>query len=115
MTVLHTINVSALRSAALHTITACPERLTDINVCLIVEQSNTQDQILLQWSDSGPSATMNILVVHAMVILLTYEKPTGKLFVHTFTSAVRISTEFAVLGHTDIYSSCLQFSSCKQI
>ena len=41
-----------------------------------VLQSNTQDQILLQWT-SGKSATMNILVVHAMIILLTYGSPSG--------------------------------------
>ncbi|KAL3877747.1 hypothetical protein ACJMK2_035409 [Sinanodonta woodiana] len=32
---------------------------------------NTQDQIILQW-ECGESATMHILVVHAMIILLTY-------------------------------------------
>ncbi|VDI74206.1 integrator complex subunit 1 [Mytilus galloprovincialis] len=36
--------------------------------------SNTQDQILLQWKE-GDSATMHILVVHAMIILLTYGPP----------------------------------------
>ena len=39
-------------------------------------QSNTQDQILLHWQN-GKSATMNILVVHAMIILLTYGRPDG--------------------------------------
>ncbi|WAQ97691.1 INT1-like protein [Mya arenaria] len=33
--------------------------------------SNTQDQIILQW-ETGESATMHILVVHAMIILLSY-------------------------------------------
>lgn len=36
--------------------------------------SNTQDQILLQWKE-GDSGTMHILVVHAMIILLTYGPP----------------------------------------
>ncbi|XP_050391471.2 integrator complex subunit 1 [Patella vulgata] len=36
--------------------------------------SNTQDQIILQW-ESGRSATMHILAVHAMIILLTYGAP----------------------------------------
>ncbi|KAJ8037540.1 Integrator complex subunit 1 [Holothuria leucospilota] len=36
--------------------------------------SDTQDQVFLQW-ESGLSATMHILVVHAMVILLTYGPP----------------------------------------
>ncbi|KAK3607441.1 hypothetical protein CHS0354_035142 [Potamilus streckersoni] len=35
---------------------------------------NTQDQIILQWQ-CGESATMHILVVHAMIILLTYGSP----------------------------------------
>ncbi|CAG5115061.1 unnamed protein product, partial [Candidula unifasciata] len=38
--------------------------------------SNTQDQILLQW-ESGQSATVHVLVVHAMIVLLTYGKPKG--------------------------------------
>ncbi|PIK40136.1 Integrator complex subunit 1 [Apostichopus japonicus] len=36
--------------------------------------SDTQDQVFLQW-ESGLSATMHILVVHAMAILLTYGPP----------------------------------------
>ena len=40
-------------------------------------QSESQDQIRLQWS-SGKSAIMNILVVHAMIILLTYGQPRGE-------------------------------------
>ncbi|KAK3090472.1 hypothetical protein FSP39_012133, partial [Pinctada imbricata] len=36
--------------------------------------SNTQDQIILQW-EGGDSATMHVLVVHAMIILLTYGPP----------------------------------------
>lgn len=39
--------------------------------------SNTQDQILLQW-EGGDSATMHVLVVHAMIILLTYGPPNGE-------------------------------------
>lgn len=44
--------------------------------CLL--QSNTQDKIILQWK-SGESATMRIVVVHAMVILLTYGAPQGNI------------------------------------
>lgn len=36
--------------------------------------SESQDQILIQWF-SGESATMHILVVHAMIIVLTYGPP----------------------------------------
>ncbi|XP_060071544.1 integrator complex subunit 1-like [Ylistrum balloti] len=38
--------------------------------------SNIQDQIILQWK-GGDSATMHVLVVHAMIILLTYGSPKG--------------------------------------
>lgn len=59
-----------------------------VNVCIMYAyimsvdvvfllQSNTQDQILLQW-EGGDSATMHVLVVHAMIILLTYGPPNGK-------------------------------------
>ena len=61
-------------------------------LCALFSQSNTQDMILLQWSSSGSSATINILVVHAMIILLTYRKPTSK---HSFGS--------------------LKFSQCKRM
>ncbi|XP_077980803.1 integrator complex subunit 1-like [Glandiceps talaboti] len=40
--------------------------------------SDTQDQVFIHWQ-SGEAATMHILVVHAMVILLTYGKPTGSM------------------------------------
>jgi len=66
--------------------------LTIIKVCVIklivgmalcLLKSESQDQIRLQWQ-SGKSAIMNILVVHAMIILLTYGKPEGNtLAVHT--------------------------------
>ncbi|XP_038064280.1 integrator complex subunit 1-like [Patiria miniata] len=36
--------------------------------------SDTQDQVFLYWQ-TGESATMHILIVHAMVILLTYGQP----------------------------------------
>ncbi|XP_064630438.1 integrator complex subunit 1-like isoform X2 [Lineus longissimus] len=36
--------------------------------------SDSQDQILLKWT-TGESATLHILVVHAMIILLTYGSP----------------------------------------
>lgn len=39
-------------------------------------QSNNQYQILLHWS-SGQSAKMNILIVHATVIILAYGPPEG--------------------------------------
>ena len=48
-------------------------------------QSESQDQIRLQWP-SGKSAIMNILVVHAMIILLTYGQPRG------------VSLQFLVFG-----------------
>ncbi|GFN78406.1 integrator complex subunit 1, partial [Plakobranchus ocellatus] len=38
--------------------------------------SNTQDQIRLQW-ESGQSATMHVLVIRAIIILLTYGRPSG--------------------------------------
>lgn len=40
-------------------------------------QSESQDQVFLRWT-SGETATMHILVVHAMVILLTLGPPRGK-------------------------------------
>ncbi|XP_012280876.1 integrator complex subunit 1 [Orussus abietinus] len=39
--------------------------------------SESQDQILVQWS-SGEECTMHILVVHAMIILLTYDPADDK-------------------------------------
>ena len=39
-------------------------------------QLDTQDKIILQWK-TGESATMHILVVHAMVIILSYGLPKG--------------------------------------
>ncbi|ELT96897.1 hypothetical protein CAPTEDRAFT_224526 [Capitella teleta] len=39
-----------------------------------ISWSSAQDQILLQW-ESGETATLNILVVQAIIILLTYGKP----------------------------------------
>ncbi|XP_072029946.1 integrator complex subunit 1-like isoform X2 [Amphiura filiformis] len=45
--------------------------------------SDTQDQIFLHWA-SGESAQMHILVVHAMVILLTYGEP-------------RVESDFSIL------------------
>lgn len=40
-------------------------------------QSESQDQVFLRWT-SGETATMHILVVHAMVILLTLGPPRGE-------------------------------------
>lgn len=40
-------------------------------------QSESQDQVFLRWT-SGETATMHILVVHAMVILLTLGPPQGQ-------------------------------------
>lgn len=41
---------------------------------LLSLQSESQDQVFLRWT-SGETATMHILVVHAMVILLTLGPP----------------------------------------
>ena len=51
--------------------------LFSCSVFVSLLQSNTQDQILLQWKE-GDSGTMHILVVHAMIILLTYGPPKCK-------------------------------------
>lgn len=42
----------------------------------ILFQSESQDQVFLRWT-TGETATMHILVVHAMVILLTLGPPKG--------------------------------------
>lgn len=47
--------------------------LTD---CFVSFQSESQDQVFLRWT-TGETATMHILVVHAMVILLTLGPPKG--------------------------------------
>lgn len=39
-------------------------------------KSESQDQIRLHWQ-SGKSAVMNVLVAHAMIILLICGQPTG--------------------------------------
>ena len=44
---------------------------------LPLPKSESQDQVFLRWS-SGETATMHILVVHAMVILLTLGPPRGE-------------------------------------
>lgn len=44
--------------------------------CFAFFQSESQDQVFLRWT-SGETATMHILVVHAMVILLTLGPPQG--------------------------------------
>lgn len=44
---------------------------------LLSLQSESQDQVFLRWT-SGETATMHILVVHAMVILLTLGPPRGE-------------------------------------
>lgn len=41
-----------------------------------IKQSESQDQVFLRWT-TGETATMHILVVHAMVILLTLGPPKG--------------------------------------
>lgn len=52
----------------------------DKNLCLtdffVSFQSESQDQVFLRWT-TGETATMHILVVHAMVILLTLGPPKG--------------------------------------
>lgn len=45
--------------------------------CPLSLQSESQDQVFLRWT-SGETATMHILVVHAMVILLTLGPPRGE-------------------------------------
>jgi len=45
-------------------------------VFLLFFQSESQEQVFLRWT-SGETATMHILVVHAMVILLTLGPPQG--------------------------------------
>ena len=44
---------------------------------VVVFQSESQDQVFLRWT-TGETATMHILVVHAMVILLTLGPPKGR-------------------------------------
>ena len=39
-------------------------------------QSNAQDQILVVWP-TRQSATINIRIVHTMILLLTFGKPQG--------------------------------------
>lgn len=53
-----------------------------ISLCWIL-QSESQDQVFLRWT-TGETATMHILVVHAMVILLTLGPPKGTLLLHYF-------------------------------
>lgn len=43
----------------------------------VTYQSESQDQVFLRWT-TGETATMHILVVHAMVILLTLGPPKGE-------------------------------------
>ena len=44
-------------------------------------QQETQDQLFVQWSKdteySGKAATLHVLVIHAMIVLLTYGEPQG--------------------------------------
>lgn len=48
-----------------------------MNYCMLnFFQSESQDQVFLRWT-TGETATMHILVVHAMVILLTLGPPKG--------------------------------------
>lgn len=42
---------------------------------------------MLRW-ESGKSATMNVLVVHAMIILLTFGEPKGKIVQVYFPSLI---------------------------
>lgn len=57
--------------------TAPPQRRLGPSPPLPLLQSESQDQVFLRWS-SGETATMHILVVHAMVILLTLGPPRGE-------------------------------------
>lgn len=54
-------------------------------------QSESQDQVFLRWT-TGETATMHILVVHAMVILLTMGSPKGNA-VHRTVFAVSVATQ----------------------
>lgn len=58
-------------------------------VCVF--QSESQDQVFLRWT-TGETATMHILVVHAMVILLTMGPPKGNA-VHRAVFAVSVRTQ----------------------
>ena len=44
-------------------------------------QQETQDQLFVQWSKdtefAGKAATLHVLVIHAMIVLLTYGEPQG--------------------------------------
>lgn len=53
-------------------------------------QSESQDQVFLRWT-TGETATMHILVVHAMVILLTMGPPKGNTL-HCTVFAVSVRT-----------------------
>nr|XP_058960995.1 integrator complex subunit 1-like isoform X3 [Pocillopora verrucosa] len=47
----------------------------------------TQDQLFVQWSKdteySGKAATLHVLVIHAMIVLLTYGEPQGDVSLYT--------------------------------
>ena len=67
--------------------------------CSRLPQSESQDQVFLRWT-TGETATMHILVVHAMVILLTLGPakgmerwhPSSTLSIELVTSAVTLWT-----------------------
>ena len=44
-------------------------------------QQEMQDQLFVQWSKdteyAGKAATLHVLVIHAMIVLLTYGEPKG--------------------------------------
>ena len=43
-------------------------------------QSNRQDQVIVQWGATQESAILQIVVVHALVILLCHVPPSGDCF-----------------------------------
>lgn len=69
-------------------------------------QSESQDQVFLRWT-TGETATMHILVVHAMVILLTMGSPKGNpvhCAVFTVSGRTRLTRSLFFSGESDFYA-----------
>lgn len=69
-------------------------------------QSESQDQVFLRWT-TGETATMHILVVHAMVILLTMGSPKGNpvhCTVFTVSGRTRLTRSLFFSGESDFYA-----------
>lgn len=81
-------------------------------------QSESQDQVFLRWT-SGETATMHILVVHAMVILLTLGPPQGEWHVLRFIQEVLCNPEslpyicHLLTGQAGFSPSTALVCSCK--